>query len=507
MGLRVLHYHQSKQRLSISTCPEALFALGWVPRLVNEDKVADTLANRGLNGETTYFRDISRVLPGWVLHVTRNGASRRQFWDPHSVPDVRFKRDEEYVDALRHYIEVAVRSNLRSRKVPCATITGGLDSSTLSVVAADILAEQGGRLNTFTAVPESGFSRESTPYRYFDETEYVRQIAELNTNIDPHFVPPSTRPLVDQIADEVRIGGAPSGGILNGLWVLDIAEAARRAGHNVMISGDMGNLTMSYHGSTLLAELVATGHLVRAAGEVLRSHTRRKRVLKQGLIAPFVPSRLFAWYQRRRRGGRPPWHSYSALREDFAVQSGVIARAAREHFPFDAPPPRDSRRSRMEDIQSYSETADWFAKLRMAYGVDVRTPAFDRRLVEFCLGVPMDQYLRNGCDRWLIRRAMRGRLPDAVLNNHKSGMQAADWFQRLTRDQQQMREAISRYAKHEKVAAIIDCERLTKILDRWPEAEPPAGSEASMLVSYALPQAIGAAAFIEGLASRNSPAQ
>jgi hypothetical protein len=35
-------------------------------------------------------------------------------------------------------------------------------------------------------------------------------------------------------------------------------------------------------------------------------------------------------------------------------------------------------------------------------------PAFDRRLVEFCIGVPEDQYLRNGCDRWLIRRAMKG---------------------------------------------------------------------------------------------------
>src|SRR5262249_8549326 len=153
-------------------------------------------------------------------------------------------------------LHAAVKARLRSRRTPCATITGGLDSSSIAVVAADILAANGNKLDAFTAVPEAGFSKKPTRGIYFDETSYVRQIAKLNGNITPHFVTPSKGPILEQIAEEIRVGGVPSGGILNGLWIMDIYAAARSLGHNVMLCGEMGNLTMSYDGRGVFAELL-----------------------------------------------------------------------------------------------------------------------------------------------------------------------------------------------------------------------------------------------------------
>src|SRR5215469_17352354 len=63
MGSRVLHYHLSATRFAVATNPETLFALSWVPRIWSKDKVRDTLVQRGLNPETTYFEEIFRVLP------------------------------------------------------------------------------------------------------------------------------------------------------------------------------------------------------------------------------------------------------------------------------------------------------------------------------------------------------------------------------------------------------------------------------------------------------------
>ena len=60
-------------------------------------------------------------------------------------------------------------------------------------------------------------------------------------------------------------------------------------------------------------------------------------------------------------------------------------------------------------------------RVRANFGIDIRTPAFDRRVVEFCIGIPQDQYLRKGRDRWLIRRAMQGRLPDSCWPTGKRG--------------------------------------------------------------------------------------
>ena len=71
-------------------------------------------------------------------------------------------------------------------------------------------------------MPEAGFCREELRGRYFDETPYVRQIAEANPNLVPHFIPPSKGPILEQIAEQIRLGGTPAGSILNGLWMMDI---------------------------------------------------------------------------------------------------------------------------------------------------------------------------------------------------------------------------------------------------------------------------------------------
>ena len=93
-------------------------------------------------------------------------------------------------------------------------------------------------------------------------------------------------------------------------------------------------------------------------------------------------------------------------------------------------------------------------------------------MVEFCIGIPEDQYLRKGRDRWLIRRAMEGRLPDIVLNQKKCGAQAADWYPRLTRARNHIAEEVKRLAENPEVASILDMQRLNAILDNWPDRQP-----------------------------------
>jgi asparagine synthase (glutamine-hydrolysing) len=497
MGLRVLHYHRSAERFAVATVPEALFALSWVPRILNKEKVADTLVGRALNGETTYYQDIFRVLPGSTVCVRSSSLSKHRFWDPEAIADIRFRNDHDYVEAFKEHLDEAVRASLRSCRPSCATITGGLDSSSIAVIAADMLAASGNRLNTFTAVPEAGFTRDELRGCYFDETPYVRQIAEVSRNILPHFITQSRDPILEKIAEVIRISGLP-GGTLNCLWGVDILAAARSAGHNVMVGGEMGNITMSYHGWGLFTELLLTGRWLRLFAEIRSSGDRWRDRVRHQIIAPLIPAPLYRRYKQWRRGGNPPWHDFSAIHPKFAAQSGVIERAAREYMPFDAPPTRDWRLGRINDFRTYCESADWFAKVRANFRVDIRTPAFDRRVVEFCIGIPQDQYLHEGRERWLIRRAMKGRLPDIVLYNKKWGAQAADWYPRLTRERNHIAEEVKRLAANAEVASILDLQRLIAMLDNWPDRQPSeyTPQEKHLL---ALPEAIGVAYFIENV--------
>jgi asparagine synthase (glutamine-hydrolysing) len=501
MGLRVLHYHRSAGRFAVATVPDALFALSWVPRILNKDKLADTLVRQSGGHEITFYQDVFRVPPGSTVHVRGTAFSKHQFWDPERIADLRFNSDDDYVEAFKERLDEAVRARLRSCRPPCATITGGLDSSSIAVIAADILAASGNRLNTFTAVPEAGFAREELRGRYFDETPYVRQIAEVNQNIVPHFITQSRELTPENIAESVRVSGLPHA-ILNGLWGLDIFAAAHAAGHNVMLVGEMGNDTISYVGWGLFIELLLTGRWPRLFAEIRSSGYRWQRHVRQKVVGPLIPTSLFRMYKRWRRGGKPPWHDYSFIRQEFAARSGVIDRAARGYMPFDAPPFRDWKRDRINSFQDCGEVADSFAKIRAGFHLDIRTPAYDRRIFEFCLGVPEDQYLRNGRDRWLIRRAMDGRLPHAVINQKKCGAQAADWYRRLTRTRNHITEKVKQLADNPEVASILDMQRLKAILDSWPNRQPDEYTPEENIM-LAIPEALGAAYFIDSLTGRN----
>jgi asparagine synthase (glutamine-hydrolysing) len=501
LGLRVLHYHRSATRFAVATVPEALFALSWVPRILNKEKLADTLVSRGLDGETTNFQEIFRVPPGHTIRVCGTSLSKHQFWDPEAIADIRFKSDHDYVEIFKERLNDAVNASLRSRRAPCATITGGLDSSSIAVIAADMLAAKGERLNTFTAVPEAEFARKELPWRYFDETPYVRTIAEVNKNILPHFIRQDRQPICEQIAEVIRMSELP-GGTLNCLWAVDIFAAARSAGHNVMLGGEMGNLTMSYHGMGLFTGLLLTGRWLQLFVELWFSGDRWRHRVRNKMIAPLIPAPLFRRYKQWRHRGNQPWHDISLIRPEFAAQTGIIDRAAREGMPYDMPPIRDSKLSRVKDFRAFYEVADWFAKVRANFQVDIRTPAFDRRLVEFCIGIPPDQYLRKGRDRWLIRRAMGGRLPDSILTKKKWGAQAADWYPRLTRDRNLIAEEVRRLTKNAEVASVLDMKRLTAILDKWPDRQPTENTpEESHLL--AIPDALGTAYYIENLTGTN----
>src|SRR5262249_689251 len=145
----------SAERFAVATVPEALFALHWVPRILNTDKVADSLVRRAVHSETSLYQGIHRVLPGSSICVRGGSISKGRFLEPENICDVRFKSDDDYVEAFQEQLDAAVKASLRSSRLPCATITGGLDSSSIAVVAADVLAANGYRLNTFTAVPEA----------------------------------------------------------------------------------------------------------------------------------------------------------------------------------------------------------------------------------------------------------------------------------------------------------------------------------------------------------------
>ena len=113
-----------------------------------------------------------------------------------------------------------------------------------------------------------------------------------------------------------------------------------------------------------------------------------------------------------------------------------------------------------------------------------------------------EQYLAEGVDRSLVRRAMWGLLPEIVLTNRLLGWQAADWFEKLDLRRDKCLAEIAEIASSPLVRKAIDLERIERAIRNWPEG---GWHRRSVIEEYqlALTRGLGSGRFLRWFESAN----
>ena len=135
--------------------------------------------------------------------------------------------------------------------------------------------------------------------------------------------------------------------------------------------------------------------------------------------------------------------------------------------------------------------------MQVIHGVADRDPLGERRLVEWCLGIPSKLYFHGGRTRRLIRLLMRDRLPEEILSGPPA-RQAADRHLHLSRALPRIREMLNGWRGDPAVAGRIDLDRLLRVVDTWPASAPlsPRDHPDHLIVTSGLDRAISAGRFI-----------
>jgi asparagine synthase (glutamine-hydrolysing) len=323
---------------------------------------------------------------------------------------------------------------------------------------------------------------------YTDETPFVESMAREYENLTVHFIR-SHGFYVDHLDTFFEAAESPMLGAAHLPWVTTLQEEARRLNVRVLLNGALGNFTISYDGHRLLAELARQGRWgeglrqARALAGAVSNASFLKLVISLGLM-PLLPDRIWLFakqLQNGTQGGRISrrfWSATSPVRAEFASSYGVEERYRRAGHcfrPHLGPSSRAAailwRADRRGDARRAEESL---------YGIQNRDVPGDLRLLEFCLSIPEDQYLRNGTSRWLIRRAGAGRLPEVIRNNKMRGMQSPDWFQALDSAGPALHQEMDRLEDSTLATEILDVGRLRQLVD----SIPAAGDSRSRTLDY-----------------------
>jgi asparagine synthase (glutamine-hydrolysing) len=391
-------------------------------------------------------------------------VTAHRYWRPPRPNGARLN-DEDYVEGIRHHLATAVRAQLRGAGVRAASqLSAGLDSSAVTVTAARVASQAGCGIIALTAVPRTGYASTGSASVLIDEGPLAAATAALHPNIEHVISPNDGRSPFELLDLGAALFDRPTHGLYNLVWFERLCLAARERGARVVLGGDMGNATISYEGIERLATLARAGRWPTLLGE-LSALVRERRARPLGALAlalqPWLPAAPWQALARA-RGQMTDLSVYAPLRPDVIRRLDLRRRASQDRRAM-----ADGYESRMR-MFALSDQGNQRKGCLAAWAIDHRDPTGDRRLIEFCLAAPLDQFLRGGAPRSLARRAFADRLPDEVVAARRRGWQAADWHEGLTAGRAQAAEAVERIAASPASAAVLDVEALRRRLRDWP---------------------------------------
>lgn len=391
LGVKPLFYAQCGGAFLFGSEIKALLAHPAVRPEVDAEGLAEVFA---LGPARTpghgVFRGIAEVKPGHYLIYNRNGVRRQRYWTLESAPH---PDDLEVTAArVRELFRDTVERQLVSDVPVCTLLSGGLDSSAITAVAAGAFARSGrsqAPLHTYS-VDFAGNERHFQPNRFEPDADapWAWHVSGL-LGTRHRVVVIDTPELVEALRAATRARDLPGMADIDASLLLFCRQIKKEA--TVALSGE-------------------------CADEVFGGYPWFHR--EEALAAGTFPWSLAT--QWRTQVLAPELRAIIRL-EDYVAERYREALAEVPRLPGE-----DGREARMREMFHLNLTRwmptllDRKDRMSMAVGLEVRVPFCDHRLVEYAWNIPWAMKNCGGQAKGILRRALRGILPDDVLDRRKS---------------------------------------------------------------------------------------
>jgi asparagine synthase (glutamine-hydrolysing) len=430
IGVKPLFFATTPKGISFASELKAFLTDPDVPKRIHFPSLALYLAWGYVPGPETILEGVRRLPAGHILLAEDGRFRLQQYWDltsqngiAGSIPEIA----ESLADLLRR----AVQRRLIADVPIGAFLSGGLDSTTVVGLMAKLTSEP---IRTFSI----GFADGS-----YDERKYARLAANSFGTIHRERLVESG--IKDRLAEIVWFNDEPLADS-SCIPMFFLAELARED-VTVILSGDGGDEAFAGY-ETYIADVLARYY--RGLPAWLRHPVRR-------VVEGFLPvsSVKVGWDEKLRRfvsaADLEAERSHCAWRAYFGAHdlAGLLRPDVRQGLSVDLFEPftrffsRAPGASFLEQSQ-YVDIKTWLVddilvkvdRATMAHSLEARGPLLDAEVIQFALRLPSRLRLHGSQTKWILKQAMRGKLPEAILTRRKEGFNAplSRWLMGELRD-------------------------------------------------------------------------
>ncbi|HEX8145423.1 MAG TPA: asparagine synthase (glutamine-hydrolyzing) [Pyrinomonadaceae bacterium] len=429
LGVKPLYYvHTDDGSLYFASEIKALLAARAVKAEINFAALPDYLANHATSGEETLFRGVKRLLAGHSLLWRDGRIHLEKYWDVrfHAEEDAR-RSDADYIEEWTELFNTSVRLRLMADVPLGMFLSGGIDSSAIAAVMSRMVAEP---IKTFSVAFNEREANELDYARLVARTfktehheitispeQFFDALPRLIWHEDEPLAHPASVPLffVSELASrhvKVVLTGEGSDETLAGY------ERYRKTVYNLAL-GARYNSSVPERLRRLICRRIEEGRAVPAFRQKLR---RTFLCLPPDIESIYFDN--FAVFPRDMQ---------RHLLTPEAIERGGAHDPYREVRPFFEGTQAESLLDRLlyADVKTYlHELLMKQDQMSMAASIESRVPFLDHKLVEFTARLPARLKLRGWTTKYVLRRSMKGVLPDAILKRSKMGFPVplANWF-------------------------------------------------------------------------------
>jgi asparagine synthase (glutamine-hydrolysing) len=412
-GIKPLYIYESESKILYASEVKALLQHPDVAAEVDFDSLRDYLTFQYVLGDGTLFKGIRKLLPGHyqVIDLEKAEVGTVRYWDPSFKVDLHHT-EEYFIHQLRWLLEDTVQQQMRSDVPVGAYLSGGMDSSIVTSLAAREYPEV---LKTFTGAFREG--------REFDESSYAREVAD-SAGAEHHLVQPSEEEFIDLMPTLVYHMDEPAAG--PGLFPQHIVSRLASGHVKVCLGGQGGDEIFGGYARYVIAYFEQA-----IKGAMFETTEEGEHIVSLSSILPNLPyvRKYVPMLNRFWSDGlfEPMDRRYFRLIDRSEGALGVYSREFRNEYDKDAVFERFQATFNHPDTRSYFNKMTHYDmvtglpsllhvedRVSMAVSLESRVPLLDRRIADLVASMPPAMKFKGGEMKYILKRAARRWIPDTV---------------------------------------------------------------------------------------------
>ena len=407
---------------------------------------------------------------------------QRLYWSPSIGKELAFKNEADYAQAFQEIFFKAVGDRIQSPHPISVLLSGGLDSSGIVAVAAKILEKQNRELHTFSAVLPDAHDAVFRDERYF-----INQFRSF-PNVKINYVTAPNQGFFSTLTTSQPAWESPRRTSRYYLYEAFNREVAQ-IGSKVILEGVFGELGATFYGSGAYAEMFLRGQWFG----LWREFNARKKTVGASVARSFlaqVVRPLLSPYLNVYRNDEYNFFrvaDHHCLQPDFADYLYTMVLPRREELKPYMNPLRPNHRENQFNAIKFLHHKDYSSP---HLGENIyRYPFKDKRLLEFCLNLPLDLKVKNGYNRYSIRAGLDKILPPEIQWRTTKQPFSPDYMRRYKQQQPQVLAYLEDIRANDPVRTLIDVEKLKKWA-KMPVAENEQRKDVITIAMHGLPDGI-----------------